>query len=70
MVENVRREPRVFVIRIWHECSAEAGGSKRGYVEHIETGQRCYFSQLIDALEFVAALGLMPLDRQDERRES
>jgi hypothetical protein len=31
-----------------------------GYVEHIATGQRRYFSELTDALEFVAALGAMP----------
>ncbi len=55
-------EPNVFVIRIWLEPAA-CGGSKRGYVEHVASGQRRYFSTLVDALEFVAALGDMPMTR-------
>ena len=57
----------VFVIRIWIEPMAGRAGSKRGYVEHIGSGQRRYFSAVGEALDFVAALGAMPLgDRQGE----
>jgi hypothetical protein len=52
-------EPTVFVIRIWFERTA-GGGANRGYVEHVATGRRRYFSEIGDALEFVAILGAMP----------
>ncbi len=62
MADSPPSEPSVFVIRIWLE-PAPGGGLKRGYVEHIASGQRRYFSSLVDALEFVAALGGMPSTR-------
>jgi hypothetical protein len=49
----------VFVIRIWWEPAA-GGGRRRGYVEHVASRQRFYFSDIGDALEFVAALGASP----------
>jgi len=52
--------PEVFVIRIWREPTSCGGSSRRGYVEHVASGQRRYFSALTDALEFVAVLGAMP----------
>ena len=58
--------PRVFVIRIWLEPSAD-GGSRRGYVEYVATGQRRYFSALADAAEFIAALAAMAHDHGPNR---
>lgn len=45
---------QVFVIRLWLECSGGASVS-RGYVEHVASGERRYFIDLSDALEYVAA---------------
>jgi hypothetical protein len=56
----------VFVVRIWLERGA-GGGSPRGCVVCVGTGERRYFSALADAAEFIAALGAMPLER---RRDS
>ncbi len=62
-------EPAVFVIRIWIERAAEGGGQKRGYVEHVASGERRYFSALTEAIEFVATVGAMPIEAPAPRED-
>jgi hypothetical protein len=51
----------VFVIRMWLERTPGGGHeSKRGYVEHLESGQRRYFCELVEAMDFLAALSDFP----------
>jgi len=52
----------VFVVRIWREATTAGNGPRRGYVEHLASGQRCYFSDPADALDFVAALSRRQID--------
>jgi hypothetical protein len=60
----VQLPPEVFVIRIWLEqTSGASSSSRRGYVEHVATGQRRYFIALNDAFEFIESLGGMPPSR-------
>jgi hypothetical protein len=57
-------ETAVFVIRIWRELRAAGGGPRRGYVEHLASGQRWYFGDPAGALEFVAALSRWDCDEK------
>jgi len=40
------RIEHLFVVRIWFEAGAEDSSAWRGYVEHVTTGARRYFSVL------------------------
>ena len=51
MDENLRSE-HLFVVRVWREAGTRAR-SCRGYVVHVPTKQRIYFSELGDLLEFI-----------------
>jgi hypothetical protein len=57
--------PWVFVIRLWVE-PGPGGGARRGYVEHLGTGTRRYFSEIADATEFIAAWDSIRLDAPAE----
>jgi hypothetical protein len=47
--ENSRAE-HCFVVRVWREPGARRC---RGYIVHVSTTQRLYFSELADLLEFI-----------------
>lgn len=55
MAEPTRNE-HVFVVHIWTEPQRNGPGSRRGYVEHVASRERRYFSQIDEALAFVEAL--------------
>ncbi|MEO7039108.1 MAG: hypothetical protein ABI186_03660 [Candidatus Elarobacter sp.] len=46
------RVEQFFVIRVWRESGAQADGW-RGYVEHVATQRRLYFSALADLTDFL-----------------
>jgi hypothetical protein len=46
----------VFVVRIWTEAQSSGPGARRGYVEHVASGERHYFALLDEAFAFVDAL--------------
>jgi len=43
----------LFVVRLWCESLPPASPIWRGSVEHIPSGQRLYFSSLIDLTDFI-----------------
>jgi hypothetical protein len=51
-----------FVIRFWHEWSADEG-RWRGRIEHVQSGQSANFIDLKAAEDFVRALGVMADDQ-------
>ncbi len=52
----MRAASAVFVVHVWNEARPDGPGSRRGYVEHVGTGERRYFALLDEALAFVDAL--------------
>jgi hypothetical protein len=52
MVDANLRSEHLFVVRVWREAGTR-GRSCRGYVVHVPTKQRMYFSELGDLLEFI-----------------
>jgi hypothetical protein len=43
----------LFLVRLWHEPSESRGINQRGYVEHVTSKQRMYFSDLADLNDFL-----------------
>ena len=43
----------LFLVRLWHEQSERRGTNRRGYVEHVTSKQRMYFSDLADLNDFL-----------------
>jgi hypothetical protein len=50
------RNEHVFIVHVWTEPEEHGSGSRRGYVEHIASRERRYFSHFDEALAFVDAL--------------
>jgi len=48
-----QREEQLFVVRLWHEGSERRAADWRGYVEHVTSKQRMYFSDLADLNDFL-----------------
>ena len=49
---NTRAE-HLFIVRLWQEPSQLAAAHWRGYVEHVSSGQRLYFTSLADLNDFI-----------------
>jgi hypothetical protein len=63
MAEPAQTSPAsTFVLRFWREWSTTAG-RWRGRIEHVQSGRRADFVDLIDMLEFVQGLGIMAQNR-------
>ena len=45
----------IFVIQVWVEPQEKGSGPRRGYVEHVATRERRYFTAFDEALAFVEA---------------
>jgi hypothetical protein len=43
-----------FVLRLWTEAEARGQRRGRGRVEHLQTGDRCYFDDIAEALAFIS----------------
>lgn len=43
----------LFIVRLWSEPHQPTPQAWRGSVEHIPSGQRLYFSSLIDLADFI-----------------
>lgn len=54
-MSDTPRDGHIFVLQVWVEPQAGGPGSRRGYVEHVLTRERRYFSALDEALAFVEA---------------
>ena len=48
-----QRDGELFLVRLWHEQSERRGINRRGYVEHVTSKQRMYFSDLADLTDFM-----------------
>ena len=48
-----QRDGELFLVRLWHEQSERLGINRRGYVEHVTSKQRMYFSDLADLTDFL-----------------
>jgi hypothetical protein len=48
-----QRDGELFLVRFWHEQSECRGINRRGYVEHVTSKQRMYFSDLADLTDFL-----------------
>lgn len=48
-----RRDEQLFLVRLWHDGSERRAGDWRGYVEHVTSKQRMYFSDLSDLNDFL-----------------
>jgi hypothetical protein len=51
----VRSDTRAFIIRIWHEALNRDGSIRlwRGSIEHVNTGRRLHFRDLLMAMRFI-----------------
>jgi len=54
-MSDTKRDVHIFVLQVWIEPQAGGPGSRRGYVEHVVTRERRYFSAFDEALAFVEA---------------
>jgi hypothetical protein len=54
-MNDTTRNVHIFVLQVWIEPQAGGPGSRRGYVEHVVTRERRYFSAIDEALAFVEA---------------
>jgi hypothetical protein len=55
-MNDTTRDVHIFVLHVWIEPHSGGPGSRRGYVEHVVTRERRYFSAIDEALAFVEAL--------------
>jgi hypothetical protein len=51
--EVIQRSEHLFVVRMWREQAAVGQGQWRGSVDHVTSGQKHYFSNTSDLIEFV-----------------
>jgi len=61
--EQNRRTEHAFLVRIWQEADNGASADWRGFIEHVSTKQRLYFSEIADLNDFVR-LRLQPHGHQ------
>ncbi len=56
MMSLFEAESHSFVLRLWreHGATSEAAPEWRGWVEHVQTGQRYYFRDFTDIKRIVA----------------
>ena len=47
------RAEHLFIVRMWQEPSQALAARWRGYVEHVPSGQRLYFTSLTDLNDFI-----------------
>ncbi len=48
------RTEHLFIVRMWQEPSQAARAAHwRGYIEHVPSGQRLYFTSLTDLNDFI-----------------
>ena len=47
------RVEHLFIVRMWQEPSQAVTAHWRGYVEHVSSGQRLYFTSLTDLNDFI-----------------
>jgi hypothetical protein len=47
------RAEHLFIVRMWQEPSQTVTTHWRGYVEHVPSGQRLYFTSLTDLNDFI-----------------
>jgi hypothetical protein len=53
---TLERSQHLFIVRVWCEPSdQEPPGQWRGSVEHIPSGQRIYFANLLDLTRFMTS---------------
>ncbi len=65
------RLQHVFVVRLWSEISDPNQAQWRGSVEHIPTGERMYFTSLVDMTDFIRFhLHTLPLPAEPEWPDS
>ncbi|MGH7728455.1 MAG: hypothetical protein ACREM2_06670 [Vulcanimicrobiaceae bacterium] len=50
----MKRAEHLFVVRMWQEAGDGSRTPWRGSVEHVGTGERRFFSSLVDLTEFLA----------------
>ncbi|MFN2290173.1 MAG: hypothetical protein ACK2UC_03170 [Anaerolineae bacterium] len=69
-MEGISSNPSTstFVVRFWREWSANAD-RWRGQIEHLQSGQRTDFLDLLDASAFIQSLGVMADRPASPRRE-
>ena len=48
------RAEHLFIVRMWQEPSPAVAAHWRGYVEHVSSGQRLYFTSLTDLNDFIS----------------
>lgn len=48
------RLEHLFIVRLWQESGRGESGAWRGLVEHVQSGQRLYFTTLADLNDFIA----------------
>jgi hypothetical protein len=47
------RAEHLFIVRMWQEPSQAVSAHWRGYIEHVPSGQRLYFTSLTDLNDFI-----------------
>ena len=52
-MSETERVEALFVVRLWREAGGERSEGWRGYVEHIASKQRLYFSDFTDLTDFM-----------------
>ena len=52
-VEPGTREELLFVVRLWLEPGGAVSRRWRGYIEHVATKKRLYFSQVAELNDFI-----------------
>jgi hypothetical protein len=52
-MSDTERVEALFVIRLWREAGGESSEGWRGYVEHVPSKQRLYFSDFTDLTDFM-----------------
>lgn len=58
MDELLPRPQHLFIVRMWFETSCL--GAWRGSVEHVDTGQKMYFTSLGDLNDFITLRLVVP----------
>ena len=48
------RAEHLFIVRMWQEPSQAVTVHWRGYVDHVPSGQRLYFTSLTDLNDFIS----------------
>jgi hypothetical protein len=53
--DPLEKGTHAFVIRIWDEAAGDRSESRtlRGYIDHVETGNRMHVTNLTDIIEFI-----------------